>query len=183
VPFQIMRDQLNALHPARQAEALAIEPFAWRPTLWKARVLQFHGRRRPAGNGRGPATDELIDDHRTATTLYKSPEARPSPREVARASVEKKRIDTASQLNAAYWLGLLLFDDGNYDVAIQWLERDELHAPDSPWAAGARYNLGRAYEALGKFDEAISQYEKDTSPQRHGNRLRAKSLKAERDAQ
>jgi hypothetical protein len=181
VPFKVMRDGLNLLHAGRQADALAFEPFAWRPSLWKARMLHFQGRRRSTSDARGPAAGETQDDHRDATILYKSPQVRPSPREVARASTQKRRIDTASQINAAYWLGLLLYDDGNYDVATQWLQRDELLDPASPWASGASYNLGRTLEALGKIDEAKSRYEQDTSPQRHGNRLRAKWLSAERE--
>jgi hypothetical protein len=180
-PFEILRDQLNAWSAARRAEAMAFEPVAWRPTLWKARVLHFHGRRRAGGDARGPAAGETIDDHREATALYSSPQVRPSEREIDRASVEKRRIDSTTQINGAYWLGLLLFDDSSYDVALQWLVREELHAADSPWADGARYNLARSYEALGKIVEAKALYEQDTSPQRHGNRLRAKSLKAESD--
>jgi hypothetical protein len=46
------------------------------------------------------------------------------------------------------------------------------------WAAAARYNLGRSYEAAGQIDKAIATYESDTSsPQNTGNRLRARWLK------
>ena len=78
---------------------------------------------------------------------------------------------------ATYWLGLLSYDDGKYDVAATWFAKPALVAPDSPYAAGARYNLARSLEAQHKFDEAIPLLEDDTSPQQHGNRLRARDLK------
>ena len=49
---------------------------------------------------------------------------------------------------------------------------------DGFWANGVRYNLGRTQEALGNNAEAIKLYEADTSPQRDGNRLRARQLKS-----
>jgi len=177
VPLETLRDQVNLGRAARRAEKTAFEPFVWRPKLWLARVLHFHGRRRGDDNARSPSKQEPIDDHRDATALYKSPEVRPALRDIARASADKRRIDTISQTYAAYWLGLLLFDDGKYDVAAQWLRRPELLSDDSPWSFGANYSLARAEEAQDKLQEAIELYEADTSPQRHGNRLRAKQLR------
>lgn len=177
VPFKTLRDQLNLRPSARNSEAIAFQPFAWRPKLWLARVHHFHGRRKAASDGRGKAAEEALDDHRKATALYKSPEVRPAPRVVARAAADKRRIDETSQINAAYWLGLLLFDDEKFEVAADWLDREELKSEESPWKTGASYNLGRTWEAMNMFKEAINRYEEDTSPQRHGNRLRAKQLR------
>jgi TolA-binding protein len=83
-----------------------------------------------------------------------------------------------SKLSAAYWVGLMSFDDGKFAVAQSWLSRPELTAADSPWAFGATYNLARALEAQGKYDAAIAILEKDTSPQAHGNKLRARALRS-----
>jgi hypothetical protein len=182
LPFTTLRNALNMGASARLKEAMAFEPFAWRPRLWKARVLHFQGKRRPAGDARSATADETTD-HAEATRLYSSKEVRPSPRDFAKSTGDKRRIDSAAQLNAAYWVGLLLFDDQRYDVAAQWLDRPELLASDSPWAAGARYNLARTKEALGEPEEAIKLYEADTSWQGHGSRLRAKWLKARRETQ
>jgi hypothetical protein len=52
-----------------------------------------------------------------------------------------------------------------------------LLAAGSLWAFGANYNLARALEAQAKFAEAIAILEKDTSPQQHGNKIRARTLK------
>jgi tetratricopeptide (TPR) repeat protein len=176
-PFQSLRNQLNLLTPALRAEARAFEPFAWRPQLWRARVLQFHGRKQAADEKRGGPQREAIDDHRQAVLDYTSPQVRPAPRNIARAADDKKRVDEASSLNAAYWLGLLLYDEHSLDVATQWLKREELVTPESPWLGGTHYNLGRTYEALGRNEDAIKQYESGDSPQKYGNRLRARTLR------
>jgi tetratricopeptide (TPR) repeat protein len=80
--------------------------------------------------------------------------------------------------NATYWLGLTYFDVGKYEAAVEWLNERVLGAPlPSFWDAGARYNLGRCFEALGQPEKAIPLYEGSKSPQQHGNLLRAKWLK------
>jgi hypothetical protein len=176
VPFRILRDQLTLGRSARHRAALAFEPFAVRPRLWKARELHFQGRR-PVNE---QSEEDAADDHREAAQLYTSKSVRPTDREIAQTeSAEKRRVDEASKLNATYWIGLLSFDDARYDVARHWLTQPELTEKESPWAAGARYNLARTYEAQGKLDEAIQLLEADSSSaQQHGNQLRAKRLKA-----
>jgi tetratricopeptide (TPR) repeat protein len=176
-PFRSLRDQLNLLTPALRAEVRAFAPFAKRPHLWRARVLHFHGRKLAADEKRGGPRREAIDDHRQAIVDYSSPQVRPAPRNIARAADNEKLVDEASALNAAYWLGLLLYDEQNFDIATDWLRRNELVAADSPWQSGTRYNLGRTYEALERKDDAIKLFESDTSPQKHGNRLRARLLR------
>jgi hypothetical protein len=177
-PFRILRDQLNMGIRARRNAALEFEPFAWRPLLWKARVLQLHGRRRGGGDSAKLGAGEPLDDHREATKDFQSEEVRPAPRVLAATPADKRRVDEASKLNATYWLGLLLFDDENHEIALQWLKQPELTSADSPWRSGANYNLGRTMEAIGSLHEAAAYYEQDESPQRHGNRLRAKWLKS-----
>jgi hypothetical protein len=67
---------------------------------------------------------------------------------------------------------------------VEWLNERVIGAPlPSPWLPGARYNLARSYEALGETEKAIALYEADDSPQRHGNRLRAKWLAEAKQAQ
>jgi hypothetical protein len=79
--------------------------------------------------------------------------------------------------HATYWLALSFYDDAKYATAVEWLDERVIGAPlPSPWLPGARYNLARSYEALGETEKAIALYEADDSPQRHGNRLRAKWL-------
>src|SRR6185312_8442319 len=95
---------------------------------------------------------------------YLSKSVRPTGKEIAESgSEDKRRVDTMSKLSAAYWVGLMSFDDSKFSVAQSWLSRPELTAAGSPWAFGATYNLARALEAQGKFDEAASLLEHDTS--------------------
>jgi tetratricopeptide (TPR) repeat protein len=79
---------------------------------------------------------------------------------------------------ASYWLGLAHYDTGNPQAATEWFKGRILDAnQESPWAASARYNLGRAYEALGKIEEARNIYLADRSNQQHGNVVRARLLR------
>jgi hypothetical protein len=177
VPFQSLFDQLELGLSARADETRAFEPFAWHPHLWKARALHFQGRLAQSGGDRSLGASTLQSDHRQAAGHYASDNVRPPDRSIARLAEARRPAARASRLSAAYWVGLMLYDDGEFAVAAEWLERPELRAAESPWAAGAGYNLGRALERLDNTDEAIALYEADTSPQRHGNRLRAKRLR------
>ncbi len=178
MPFRTLSGQLSLGPSARYQDAIAFEPFAWCPTLWKARTLHFQGRKQQASNARGSSDEETIDDHREAARLYASKEVRPPDRIIAAQSEEKRRVDSAAKLDATYWIGLLKFDVGDFTTSADWLARPELSASNSPWASGARYNLARALEAQGKFAEAIAILNADNSPQQHGNRLRALSLQS-----
>ncbi len=88
------------------------------------------------------------------------------------------QIAREGKFYATYWLGLSYYDAGRYDAAIEWLgERTVQVSPPSPFTPGARYNLARCYEELGKPDLAKQWLESDKeSPQRAGNLLRAKLL-------
>lgn len=86
-------------------------------------------------------------------------------------------LSTQSKQHSSYWLGLVQFDSGNPEAAIEWFKNRTLELyPDGPWTAGARYNLARCYEALGRYQEARELYLEDDSPQQHGNLIRAKLL-------
>jgi hypothetical protein len=70
------------------------------------------------------------------------------------------------------------FEQKDYPVAIDYFAKRTLEAsPQGPWTSAARYNLARAYEAMGDAEKAIALYEADTSPQSHGNKLRARRLR------
>ncbi|NQT13579.1 MAG: tetratricopeptide repeat protein, partial [Planctomycetes bacterium] len=82
---------------------------------------------------------------------------------------------TWAKTNASYWLGLIAAHQGSSESAIDWLNTRTLEAtPDGPWTTGARYNLGRVYEAEGQFEKAVESYRANSgAPDRHGNLLRA----------
>jgi hypothetical protein len=79
----------------------------------------------------------------------------------------------------------LIYDRGDYEIATSWfgdrtLDRD----PQGKWAHGARYNLARAHEKLGRTDEAVKLLEAspENDPQRYGNLVRAQQLAAKAEA-
>jgi hypothetical protein len=96
---------------------------------------------------------------------------------ISLADQQKQILQWAKQ-DASYWLGLLNFERGKYPTAIDYLAKRTVEAvPNSPWAHGAIYNLGRCYEASGEPEVAIKLYTADTeSPAFAGNLLRAKWL-------
>ncbi|MBM3998193.1 MAG: tetratricopeptide repeat protein [Planctomycetes bacterium] len=80
--------------------------------------------------------------------------------------------------HASYWLGIAHYEQGEYETAVNWFAKRTLdESPNSPWAPGARYHVGRCFEMLGKFAEARAQYLLDESPQRHGNLLRSRWIR------
>jgi Anaphase-promoting complex, cyclosome, subunit 3 len=164
--------------------------FAPNQPLAKARNLHLQGRfetkdDKPAARSlyltcRPP--DREIDALKTSEFFRKSqgldqalPE-NPAQREAALDNLIA--IARLGKFNATYWLGLTYVEDGKCETAIEWLgQRTVQTAPPSPWTPGARYNLARCYEQLGKFDLAREWLESDNdSPQRAGNLLRSKWL-------
>ena len=59
-----------------------------------------------------------------------------------------------SKRAASYWLALLNFEDGKYQVALDYLEKRVLTVDKGSWLQGAHYNLGRAYERLALAERA-----------------------------
>lgn len=86
-------------------------------------------------------------------------------------------VSKTAKAHASYWLGLVHFETGQYDVAAEWFRNRTLElAGQNPWKAGARYNLGRCLEQQGQSVAARTLYLEDQSPQRHGSLLRARLL-------
>ena len=173
-PFQTLQGQLKIGKSAREDEALAFEPFAMRPGLWRGRVLHFQGRHQDA------LGETLNRKEKKSSEGYLSRSVRPTDKAIAAATNDdERRVEITAKRDAAYWVGLMALDDGKYAVAATWLSRPALTAADSPWLFGANYNLARALEGLGKVEEAIALLEHDTSPQQHGNKLRARRLRSQ----
>jgi hypothetical protein len=80
---------------------------------------------------------------------------------------------------ATYWLGLVMMDrkDKDYDSSIYYFDLTLSDRSLKDWHYGAKYNKARALEAEGKFTEAAKLLSADTtSPQCHGNQIRARQL-------
>lgn len=79
--------------------------------------------------------------------------------------------------DATYWLGVLTLGEGEYEAAVDYLERMTLLAtPDSRWTDAARTNVARAFIGLGRIDDAVRMLRADGSPQRFGSRILADRL-------
>ena len=90
---------------------------------------------------------------------------------------------------ASYWLGLIAFNEGEYEMATNYFDKRILRVKDQgdAWMQGATYNLARTCEQLaavaseedaaGFSARARELYLSDTeSPQIAGNKLRASRL-------
>jgi len=165
LPYEYWKAR-GALRPGQPSAAAAdLVVFEVVAPLTKGRSLHFKG---------------AIDGERGAKHYYLK--SRIWKEQFAKASLrpEQLKICEMAKQDASYWLGLIAFEEKNYPVAIDYFSRRTLEAtPDGPWTDGAHYNLGRTYEANGQLAEAIDLYQSDRSPQKHGNRLRARRLKAQ----
>jgi hypothetical protein len=84
---------------------------------------------------------------------------------------------------ASYWLGLIHYETGRYDVADDWFKVRTLETGEkNPWIPGARYNLARTYEALGDLRSARETLLLDDSAQRQGSLLLAHQLRLRLEA-
>lgn len=96
----------------------------------------------------------------------------------------RKNALTISKMHASYFMGLAQFDRGAFPVAVEWFQNLTLKAtPDGPWTMSAKYNLARSLEAQKKYREARDIYLANQGPQKEGDLLRARRLKALADAQ
>jgi len=171
-PLMIEIERLERSHQPEfvRQRALALAPFEIGSTaaLWRGRVSHLRG------NLRG---------EQGATYFYH--QARPPESELNIAVAEGKMppmirdIFLRAKMDASYWLGLLCFDLGQYPAAIDYFQKRTLEPwPDTPWKPSIHYNLGRTYEALGQYEQAIRCYEAQPhAPDGYGRRLRARWIK------
>ncbi|BBO34763.1 tetratricopeptide repeat protein [Lacipirellula parvula] len=184
LPYQSYLDEQTIGPNSRELSINEFAPFAERPLLWKGRALHLQGNKGIRAEERSDPLAEARQGHLEALVLYQDGSVRPSNKKLDAFDALKDAkgpVYSASKAAAGYWLGLLSYDRGNYDVALDWLgERTLNQERSSRWANGARYNLARTHEALGHNDEAVKLLQSDPkdAPQRHGNLLRAKQLAA-----
>jgi hypothetical protein len=144
-----------------------LRPGGARPLL-AARIREFRGD---------------LDGPEGARAAYLA--ARPSRQAIAAAvagagpeqAEARRRLFEQMKEDATYWLGILTLAEGEFDAAVDYLERMTLGvAPDSRWSDAARLNLADAFLGLGREADALKLLRADASPQRFGSRLRADRL-------
>ncbi len=176
-PYESRLAEETMKRPQREAAAQRFLVFSQRPRLWKARVLHFQGTKPIPVSQQNDPLAQPRRGHREAVTLYQSSEIRMPDDVLERLLPLERVIMTTAKADASYWLGLLSYDLGKYEVADDWFRTRTLEAfPNGFWTAGAQYNLARTVEKLGKNEEAIAILEAGESPQRHGNLLRARQM-------
>jgi hypothetical protein len=182
VPFEVELWKSSLTPEQRQTAAREMLLYQAMPALRRGRALHFKGQydgeqgaKTLYLNARPP--DQFIENYKLSDELIEQ-------MKIPRASVS--RVEAAQTLlmregkqNASFWLGLIFFEQDDHANAVDYFANRTLEArDDSPWAAAARYNLARTYEAEGDLAKAIELYDADAdSPQSHGNRLRARRLK------
>ena len=165
-PFEIIVRRSRLDRREQQMMLASMLPFYAMPSapLRRGRALHLKGK--------------LIGDD-SAITYYQA--ARPSNEELSASSAHpmEKLMYRLGKQDASYWSGLIAFHRGNWPTAVDYFaNRTLLATPNGPWTEGARYNLGRSFEAAGDAERAMLQYEGDAdSPGYLGELLRAKWLK------
>ncbi|MEO0530777.1 MAG: hypothetical protein AAF266_09425 [Planctomycetota bacterium] len=176
-PFETLLAKLTAKPSERRQAVREFLPFAWRPPLWKGRLLQFRGVKRAADEKRGPL-DDAVDDHRTAQQLYMDRTVRPTSKRLAGVPKEKREIYEAAKVAATIFSGTLAYDEGAYEVSKGWFENTALETEAAEdYGPIVTYNLARAYEQPGETDKAIELLESIEGPMAAGAKVRAKQLR------
>ncbi|HEY6564357.1 MAG TPA: tetratricopeptide repeat protein, partial [Pirellulaceae bacterium] len=138
-------------------------------------------------------SDAQIDGINTAEDLQQLLDSllgagNPVPEDAAivRQILQATRNILLTTRSAASWgLGQIAFESGEFQVAIDYFDKRLLSFDtDTTWHTGSLYNLGRAYEALGRtagqadaLRRAREYYLREsTSPQGPGNQIRARRL-------
>jgi tetratricopeptide (TPR) repeat protein len=193
VLFHVEMDKLRRQNPGLQVAYFRQTYMFFPPNgLGEARHLQFEGQfnAKPEDDKKGACQvfSQLRMPYSALDSLDTSTEARRMlgmreeilSKDPNIRSGQIKDMASIAKMNknhATYWIGLCHFDAGNYKVAEEWFrDRTLAESQDSPWLPGARYNLARCYEALGKWNEARELYLNDESPQKIGNLLRAQRI-------
>ncbi len=183
-PFEVTLWQSKLDDEGRKALGREMLVFEAMPDLFKARALYFKGDYDGDNGAKRYLLPVRLSDEEINN--YKVP-ARDAQRlnkeHISKIEAFNIVVMREAKQNASYWLGLVMFQQEDYLPAIDFFAKRTLEAsPQGPWSEGARYNLGRCYEATGETQRAIEAYESDTqSPQSHGNRLRARWLKEQRE--
>jgi tetratricopeptide (TPR) repeat protein len=79
-------------------------------------------------------------------------QARPANEDLVAINAERYanvwQLALTIRQNATYWLGIVAYDLKNYETARDYFEMVLKQESSVDWTTGARYNLGRTYEAL-----------------------------------
>ena len=170
-----VKDKFNRGEDGQNAELVqqGYETTVW--PMWSGRLHHLAGRFEPATNDetrpeRQAAAirfylmarsklgelEEMIPDQQAIEERLNSQQLRELQR--------RRHIYARLNKDATYWLGLIRYEQRDYATAADFFRRTIDIIGEGTEASVVRYNLGRAYEELHKYDEAIEQYRLDRSP-------------------
>ena len=148
------------------------EPTSKHYSLWIGRVLYFKGKLAGPESAITFYQDAKVSD-RKLEELARNPEMQ--------MSREKLSIYMIAKRYARYWIGLTCLENDKTVSAMEHFideEKDPLAMSGQLWSNAIAYNLGRSFERLGQYPEAIKRYEKNSkAPTATGNAIRVKWLK------
>lgn len=196
LPYQTLTRRWRATGPEMRLHLAQLLPFVLHSNtaLYKGRIMMLKGKL----TGPGEAIEQLQAARPSNNELQS----------VSIPVVLRERVQFG-KVNASYWLGLIAYQQGHaaddrhttghdaaarfYDSALDYFRKRTLEAMPGAdarleqslrqsygiIAAAAHYSLGRTYEALGKRDQAVTEYEAvpPSSAYYPGNLLRARWLR------
>ncbi|MCL2306315.1 MAG: hypothetical protein FWC43_13300 [Planctomycetaceae bacterium] len=148
------------------------EPETKHYSLWIGRILYFKGKLVGPESAMTFFQEARVSD-RKLEELTRNPEMY--------MTQEKFAVYMIAKRFARYWIGLTCLENGNTVSAKEHFldeEKDPIALSGQLWSHAIAYNLGRAFERLGQYADAISRYEKNPrAPTGPGNAVRVKWLK------
>lgn len=138
--FEAIKELLTPFNLPRTHEGRIIPS-----PLLKARVRHLSGKYYENPHETDPALLNL-------SINFHYHQARPANEDLVAINAERYanvwQLALTIRQNATYWLGIVAYDLKNYETARDYFEMVLNQESSVDWTAGARYNLGRAYEAL-----------------------------------
>ena len=148
------------------------EPTSKHYSLWIGRVLYFKGKLAGPESAITFYQDAKVSD-RKLEELSRNPEMQ--------MNREKLSVYMIAKRYARYWIGLTCLENDKTVSAMEHFideEKDPIAVAGQLWSNAIAYNLGRSFERLGQYTEAIKRYEKNSkAPTATGNAIRVKWLK------
>jgi hypothetical protein len=139
--------------------------YAFRPRLYRARVTHFRDDVMQRIESQSGKLEPVYSSDNDPRVQYHRCRPRDDVLRTLEIDASLRFFANLAKVHASYWRGVLAFEDGDYDVAIEYLNERTLGAKPAipisdrirfiPFTGGARYHLGRSYEAKARSLAAL----------------------------